>query len=47
MKDLTKVLGTKRILSMAYHSQTDGQIKQINQEVKAFFFVANISHNNQ
>ena len=30
MKDLMKALGTKRMLSTAYHHQTDGQIKQIN-----------------
>jgi len=36
MEDLTKTLGTKRILLIAYHSQTNEQIEQINQEVKAF-----------
>ena len=36
IEDLIKVLGTKRTLSMAYHPQTDGQMEQINQEVKAF-----------
>ena len=30
MEDLTKALKTKRILSTAYHSQTDVQIEQIN-----------------
>ena len=30
IEDLTKLLGTKRILSMVYHSQTDGQTKQNN-----------------
>ena len=32
MEEFTKVLGTKRQLSTAYHPQTDGQIKRINQE---------------
>ena len=36
MKDLMKTLGTKRTLSTAYHSQTDGQMEQINQEVEVF-----------
>ena len=30
MEDLTKVLGTKRKLSTAYHPQTDGQTERIN-----------------
>jgi len=36
MEDFTKVLGTKRKLSMAYHSQTDGQTERINQEIGTF-----------
>jgi len=36
MKEFTKVLGTKRKLSMAYHPQTDGQIERINQEIGMF-----------
>jgi len=36
MKDFTKVLGTKRKLSMAYHPQTDGQTERINQEIGTF-----------
>jgi len=36
MKDFTKVLGTKRKLSTAYHPQTDGQTKRINQEIGTF-----------
>ena len=36
MKDLSKALGTKQILSTVYHPQTDSQIERINQEVKAF-----------
>jgi len=36
MKDLTKILGTKQTLSMAYYSQIDSQTERINQEVEAF-----------
>ena len=36
MEDLTKVLGTKRKLSMAYYPQTDGQTERINQEIGTF-----------
>jgi len=36
MEELTKALGTKRQLSTAYHSQTDGQIERINQEIGTF-----------
>ena len=36
MKEFTKALETTRQLSMAYHSQTDGQIERINQEVGTF-----------
>ena len=36
MGELCKALGTKRAISMAYYSQTDGQIERINQEVKVF-----------
>ena len=38
MEDLTKALGTKRTLSMAYHSQTDSQTEWINQEVEVFLW---------
>jgi len=31
-----KVLGTTRQLPMAYHSQTDGQMERINQNVETF-----------
>ena len=31
-----KALRTKRMLSMAYHPQTDGQTEKINQEVGTF-----------
>ena len=36
MEEFTKVLGTKTKLSMAYHSQTDGQTERINQEIGTF-----------
>jgi len=36
MEEFTKVLGTKRQLSTAYHSQTDGQTERINQEIGTF-----------
>jgi len=36
MEELTKVLGTKRILSTAYHLQADGQTERIYQEVGTF-----------
>ena len=36
MEEFTKVLETKRKLSMAYHPQTNGQMKRINQEIGTF-----------
>jgi len=36
MEEFTKVLGTKRQLSTAYHPQTDGQMERINQEIGMF-----------
>jgi len=36
MGKLCKVLGIKRVMSTAYHSQTDSQTERINQEVKVF-----------
>ena len=36
MEEFTKALGTKRQLSMAYHPQTDSQMKRINQEIGMF-----------
>jgi len=36
MEEFTKALGTKRQLSTAYHPQTDGQTKRINQEIGMF-----------
>jgi len=38
MEEFTKVLETKRKLSTAYHSQTDGQMERINQEIEAFLW---------
>jgi len=41
MKELNKMLGIETRLSTAFHSQTDGQMKQMNQELKQYlrFFV--------
>ena len=36
MEEFTKMLETKRQLSTAYHPQTDGQMKRINQEIGTF-----------
>ena len=36
MEEFTKVLGTKRKLSIAYYPQTDGQTERINQEIGMF-----------
>jgi len=36
MEEFTKVLGTKRQLSIAYYPQTDGQTERINQEIGMF-----------
>jgi len=36
MEEFTKVLETKRQLLIAYHSQTDGQMERINQEIRMF-----------
>ena len=36
MEEFTKALETKRQLSTAYHPQTDGQMKRINQEIGTF-----------
>ena len=36
MEEFTKVLGTKRQLSIAYHPQTDDQTERINQEIGTF-----------
>jgi len=38
MEEFTKALGMKRQLSIAYHSQTDGQTEMINQEIGAFLW---------
>ena len=36
MRGLSEILGIKVAASMAYHPQTDGQTKRVNQEVKQF-----------
>jgi len=36
MEEFIKVLETKKQLSTAYHSQTDGQTERINQEIGTF-----------
>jgi len=36
MEEFTKTLGIKSQLSIAYHSQTDGQTERINQEIRMF-----------
>ena len=33
-----KALGTKKILFTVYHSQTDGQIERMNQEIEVFLW---------
>ena len=38
MEEFTKALGTTRQLLMVYHSQTDGQTEQINQEIGTFLW---------
>jgi len=38
MEKFTKVLGTKRQLLTAYHSQTDGQTERVNQEIGTFLW---------
>jgi len=36
MEDFMKALGTRRMLSTAYHPQTGGQMERINQEIGTF-----------
>ena len=36
IEDFTRILGTKRKLSTAYHPQTDRQTERINQEIGTF-----------
>ena len=36
MEELTKALGTKRMLSTAYHLQLDRQTERINQGIETF-----------
>jgi len=42
MEDLTKALGTKKTLLIVYYPQTDGQMEQMNQEVKFFCNITSI-----
>ena len=42
MEDLTKALGTKKTLLIVYCPQTDGQMEQMNQEVKCFCNITSI-----
>jgi transposase InsO family protein len=37
--ELLKVLGIKSNLTTAYHPQTDGATKQVNQEIKAYLSI--------
>jgi len=39
MKELNNLLGIQTKLSIAYHSQTDGQIERINQELEQYLRV--------
>ena len=36
MKELNKLLGIQTKLSTAYHPQTDGQTKRMNQEIEQY-----------
>ena len=36
MKELNRLLGIKTATSMAYHPQTDGQTKRVNQEIEQY-----------
>jgi transposase InsO family protein len=37
--ELLKLLGIKSNLTMAYHPQTDGATRQVNQEIKAYLLI--------
>ena len=43
MKELNDILGIKTKLSTAYHPQTDGQTKQVNQEIEQYLSLC-VSH---
>ena len=41
---MLKQLGTTSVPSTAYHPQTDGTIKQVNQEIKTYLAIYCHSH---
>jgi transposase InsO family protein len=43
-RELLKFLGIKLNLTMAYHPQTDGTTKQVNQEIEAYFLIYCSAH---
>jgi transposase InsO family protein len=43
-QELLKLLEIKSNLTMAYHSQTDGATKQVNQEIKAYLSIYCSAH---
>ena len=47
MEELTKALGTKRMLSIVYYPQTNEQTERINQEIGTFLkYYINYQQNN-
>ena len=36
MRELNRILGIKSKISMVFHSQTDGQMERVNQELKQY-----------
>ena len=43
-RELLKLLGIKSALSMAYHSQMDGTMERVNQEIEAYLSIYFSSH---